>query len=296
MEILNDDELLEEIKKRFNNQKQALLELERMTNKLKDLNQKLEESERLKSHFLSNIRNEIINPFASIMGLSQNILQLGEDNIDKIHNKASMIHYEAFSLDFQLQNIFAAAEIEAGNVQPRYMSVDINQICHSVIDSFKHEFTKRKQVLNYKTHIVDTLFRTDPQKFSIIFANIISNSIKFSHKENIINVEVKIIDELLEISVQDYGVGIDNDFLKTIFDRFKRIDDTINTLNSGHGLGLSVVYAFLELLGGTIRVESSKNVGSTFIITIPNYLNTNEIDDLAIGDKDFLFGTSGEVF
>jgi len=265
MTKLTDNQLLEEIKLRFNNQKQALDKLESLNNELTSLNKRLEESEKLKTHFLSNIRNEIINPFTSILGLSRNILKLGGSDIEKIHNLSKMIYSEAATLDFQLQNIFAAAELEAGTVSPRIVAVNMPNLCNSVLN--------------------------------IILANLLSNSIKFSSKNSEVYFNVKKLKDALEIRIVDEGIGIDKDSINTIFDRFKRLDDAINTLNTGHGLGLSIVYAYLDLLGGTIDVQSDVNKGSEFIITIQEPSDMNNIHDvIALDNNEFLFDSDGEVF
>ena len=89
---------------------------EELSNELKLVNQKLKESEAMKDHFVSNIRNEIINPFSSIIGLSKNIMQAHKEDWTRVITMVTMIHDEAFCLDLQLRNIFMAASIEAGIV------------------------------------------------------------------------------------------------------------------------------------------------------------------------------------
>lgn len=119
MSLQKDEELLEELKKRFENNTRTIEELRNLTEELKQVNKKLEESEALKSHFISNITNEIINPFTSILGLSKTILAVKKEDWKKVISMVSLIHTEAFNLDFQLKNIFVAAKIEAGEIFPR---------------------------------------------------------------------------------------------------------------------------------------------------------------------------------
>ena len=82
---------------------------------IQKVNEKLQDSERFKGHFISNITNEIVNPFSSVLALAENIRHLNESEIGVAHRLADLIYEEAFHLDFQLKNIFAAAMIEAGN-------------------------------------------------------------------------------------------------------------------------------------------------------------------------------------
>lgn len=293
MSIYNDDELLEELKSRFNQQRKSLKELEYLTGKLKELNHKLEESEKLKSHFLSNIRNEIINPFASIIGLSQSIKNIPAEKIEKIHSMSTMIHSEAFALDFQLRNIFSAAEIEAGDLTLQYAILDVNDLCNSIISSFKHEVEKKDLKVNFSSNTSEVPLKTDPDKLKVIISNIFSNAIKYSNKGADIDFTIHSDGAFVVIEIKDYGIGIEEKSQKLIFDRFKRIDDTINSLNIGHGLGLSVVQAYLDLIGGSIDLSSEVNKGSTFAINIVNFEN---VDGEYLGDDDIMFESGGEMF
>ncbi|MFP4048152.1 MAG: hypothetical protein ACLFT4_10400, partial [Bacteroidales bacterium] len=103
-EELTDQELINELKKRFEQNKRSLQEVKQLNDQLKRVNKKLEDSEALKSHFISNITNEIINPFSSIIGLARNIMSLGKADWKQVKSMVSMIYYEAFNLNFQLRN------------------------------------------------------------------------------------------------------------------------------------------------------------------------------------------------
>lgn len=296
MSNLTDDQLLDELRTRFHQQKESLDELERMASELKVLNLKLEESEKLKTHFLSNIRNEIINPFASIIGLSQNIQMLGPDKIQRVKSIASMIHSEALQLDFQLQNIFAAAEIEAGDISPQFMKVDIQSIFTSVLEAYKHEISKKNLEIKVSSNQDEIYFITDAEKLGLIFSNLLSNAIKYSHSEGVIEIEIQEKSSELHFSIKDYGIGIDEQYKKHIFDRFQRINNTINTLNSGHGLGLSIVHSLVEMLGGTIILESKHDKGSKFSVNLSEGFLPQGSEGYAIEGNEFMFENDGEIF
>ena len=285
---LTDEELFNELKKKLTENKKSIDELKELTDQLKDLNRKLEESEKLKSHFLSNIRNEIINPLAAILGLSKNILSFNPDEIDRIKSFAGMIHSEAFTLDFQLQNIFAAAEIEAGESSPSFLNIDINQLVTSVIDLFRTEIERKQINIIIKGNIKELTFVTDPGKLKLIILNLLSNSIKFSNITSKIELLIEKHNSQLIISVKDFGIGIKEVDQSLIFDRFKRINNDINSLNIGHGLGLSIVKALVDLLEGTIEVKSRIREGSLFVVKLPEA----QINDV----NDFLYENDQEVF
>lgn len=269
---MTDDELLKEIKERFENYNKSLKDLENLNNELMLVNQKLEESEKLKSHFISNIRNEIINPFSSIIGLSKQLMNTEPFDKEKVSQYASMIYEEAFELDFQLKNIFAAASIEAGDLVPQVVEIDVPSFFNNAI-KYIEQRAKAKILtikLDFSTSIGSNRFKTDAEKLNIIIMNLLANAIDFSiEKSNEIIVKVNLNTESLMFSVKDFGSGIPKDKQDIIFDRFKRLNMKIHTSNKGYGLGLSITKGFVEILGGHISVESELGKGSTFNIFIP---------------------------
>jgi len=298
MSRLTDKELIEELQRRFEENRKTIQELKELTEELKLVNKKLEESEALKSHFISNITNEIINPFTSILGLSRSILSVKKENWKKVISMVALIHSEAFNLDFQLRNIFLAAKIEAGEIYPEILNVDLKNLVKSVIDSFRIEAKKKNLTFEFNFEIVPEkgdifYFKTDPEKVKLAIANLISNAIKFSYENGKIIVRVWKDEEMVHISVQDFGTGISEANQKIIFDRFKRLDSGINSLNRGHGLGLSINKAVIDLLQGKISIKSEINKGATFTISIPE-AKTN-IAGFSADGNEFLFDTD-EIF
>lgn len=270
--MFTDDQLLRELERRFKQNKESLEELQVLTSQLQDVNKKLEESEALKTHFISNITNEIINPFAAILGLSRSIMDVKKENWDKVISMVQLIHTEAFNLDFQLKNIFAAAKLEAGEWLPEILHVDVVNLVQNTIDAFKYEAAKRR--ISYSIHMAADVpekfyFLTDPEKLKIIISNLVSNAIKFSHSEGEVVVNVGQEDEKLCISVIDFGIGVSKENRKIIFDRFRRIDNGINSINRGHGLGLSINKAIMDLLNGEMEMNSTPGEKTVFTIKIP---------------------------
>jgi signal transduction histidine kinase len=247
------------------------------------VNEKLCDSERLKGHFISNITNEIINPFASILALADNIQHLKEGEMSSAHRMADLIFEEAFHLDFQLQNIFAAAQIEAGKDDVKIVSIGLKNLGEKLQEYFYDQLHKMKiqLVINYPTGITESLkFRSDREKLELIVKNLISNSIKFSFEGSTIHVEFVIENSILSVEVSDYGKGIHPEDRKVIFDRFKQLDEKINSINTGHGLGLSIVLAYVDMLGGKLNLSDNFEGGTRITISIPESLELNDWDDL----------------
>jgi signal transduction histidine kinase len=287
-----DQELIDELQKRFDDNAKTIQELKDLTEELKIVNKKLEESEALKSHFISNITNEIINPFTSILGLSRNILAVKKENWKKVISMVALIHSEAFNLDFQLRNIFLAAKIEAGEIYPEILNVDLKTLVKSIIDAFRIESKKKNIAMEFQFDIKPEkgsifYFKTDPEKVKLAFANLISNAIKFSYNDNKIIIRLWKTNSTVNMMVQDFGTGISEANQKIIFDRFKRLDTGINSLNRGHGLGLSINKAVIDLLQGKIDIKSEINKGAIFTLSIPE-AKTN-IAGFSTDGNEFLF-------
>ncbi len=299
--MLTDEQLLAELEKRFTENKESLIQLQKLTLELKEVNKKLEESEALKTHFISNITNEIINPFAAIIGLSRNILDVKKEDWDKVISMVHLIHSEAFNLDYQLRNIFAAAKLEAGEWIPEITNVDVNQLIKSTTEIFKYEAAKRRISLRYDFTLSPGIeksfyFLTDAEKLKIVISNLLSNAIKYSFEEKEVHIKAWVENEHLVVSVIDYGIGVSKENQKIIFDRFKRLDHGINSINRGHGLGLSVNKAIIDLLEGKLTMESEPNKKTVFTVCIPPGQTQINPDTMASDGNEFLFDNEGELF
>ncbi len=290
MNKLTDKELIDELRVRMAEKTNALQEL-------KLLNLKLEESEKLKSHFISNITNEIVNPFSSILGLSKSILSVDKENWKKVNSMVAMIHSEAFSLDFQLKNIFAAAKIEAGEIYPEIGKVDIDNLVKSVSESFRLEAFKKKIAIEMSFSEDEKIrgFRTDPEKVKLILSNLMNNAIKFSYEESRISVIVQMSEANLVITIYNQGIEISEGYKQFIFDRFKRADAGITSINRGHGLGLSIIRSLLDLLGGDINFKSDNVNGTKFVVILPESEEPDDSFKTSL-NGDELFFEDNQVF
>jgi signal transduction histidine kinase len=249
------------------------------------VNEKLRDSERLKGHFISNITNEIINPFASVLALSASIRQLSGDEIAKAHRMAELIFDEAFHLDFQLKNIFAAAIIEAGNDELKISGFNLKDVLQQILQYFSKQLQDKKITIkvdfeNCPDQLGDFVFTSDREKLEMVLKNLISNSIKFNPEGSSIELVICCSNRSLSVEVSDHGKGIQPEDRKVIFDRFKQLDERINSINTGHGLGLSIVKAYTDLLGGDLRFADNYKGGTRVVVTIPESNNPDDWDDL----------------
>ena len=264
-------------------------ENEILSNHLFEVNEKLRDSEKLKSHFISNITNEIVNPFTGIMALAGNMKKLKEGELRKIHHMADLIFEEASHLDFQLRNIFAVAMIESGNERLNYSKVNILSVIDQVQSYFNHLAEKKgiSLLLHFNPEVKSregVEITADQEKLLMILKNLVNNSIKYSPDDSEIDLTVDLDGEKLKFIISDRGKGIDPSARKIIFDRFKQLDEKINSINTGHGLGLSVVLAYTEMMDGTIEISDNYPGGACVTVNIPGHQ-----DDMCNEINDFLF-------
>lgn len=244
-------------------------EITELKNTIKDLNNKLSESESLKSNFISNIMNEVYNPFSSIISMADNIISLKENNLEKAIPMAEIIYREAAQLDFHLQNIFSAATIEAGLEFLEVSTVNIALLFESALKKFHFDIENKGLIIKSNIEGDSKIsLNTDSKKLSLLLLNLISNSIKYSPEGGEITLGFELIENQLNILVHNQGSGISESELKLIYDRFKRVDITINSVTGGSGLGLSVVKALTELMEGNIKITNDN--GTKVLVCIPN--------------------------
>jgi len=288
---LTDEQLLNELKRRFDENRRTLDSGKKLIDELNAVNAKLLASEDLKSNFLSNIRNEINNPITSILELSKNISE-GNLTEDSVKRFAALIYLEAFDLDFQLKNVFLSAEIEAGESPLSVSSIHISSFIKGIVASFDKKIAKKKIEMTLNLSIEENqIFKTDTEKLHLILSNIIANAVHFNHPGGTIKVDANIDnDEKLVVKIHDSGIGISQENIEKIYDRFHQVEEGSTKTYGGHGLGLCITKSLLEILDGDIKVESKLGEGSLFTITI-NPLQGNEENDVFSSDgNDFLFG------
>lgn len=289
---LSDEELLQELQDRFAEQKNLIATQKKLLGDLENVNKKLIKSERLKSDFLSNIKNEINNPITSMLGLLKVIIK--DPKTERSENLTKLIYKEAYTLNFHLQNVFFAAEIEAGQIVPNNTNVDVNKVVIDQLNSLNEVYQEKDISVDFDSKIKDS-FTVDRTYLDIIVANLISNAIKFSHDGGRIRIHLSLTEtNALRIVIEDFGMGMEPSSIKRAFDRFVQLDAGTTKQFGGHGLGLSVVQSLLEFMDAQIQVDSEPDQGTRIEVVIPEGDQNNE-DDLFDEDDEFLFSDDDNV-
>ena len=215
------------------------------------------------------------------------------DNFDCVEKFliAKIIYKEAFNLDSQLKNIFAAAELEAGEASINIANVDIENLLCGIIDVYKHVAIEKKINIVFSNEILDNehYFKTDAEKLHLVISNLLSNAIEYSPNGSKLEIKTWLENGFLKVSVKDYGIGIRKTDQKKIFDRFTQLDSGVKKEHKGQGLGLSITKQILDLLEGSISVSSMKNKGSIFTISVPESDIIEDQDLFAPDGNELMF-------
>lgn len=267
--------------------KKAEDELKNVHSELHAVNQKLNASEAFKSHFISHISNELINPFTSITGMSKSILSKPEMDPKQVKKMVEYINNEAFYLEFQLKNLFAAAQLEAGEFYPEISEILPLKLIKELSNKFNNEAAKKEIKIKHETYLEsDIHFKSDSEKLNTILSNLISNAINYSYPESEIMIRSSLEEGVLVISVSNSGPKIPENQSESIYDRFTRLNTEINSVNQGSGVGLSICKGLVDILQGKIGFQSIEDQ-MVFSIEIPE--SSVDIESFDLTDDDLFF-------
>jgi len=248
-----------------------------------------EESDRLKSAFLANMSHEIRTPMNGILGFAE-LLKKPDLTGDEQQDYIRIIEKSGARMLNIINDIVDISKIEAGLMKLDMKESNINEQIEYIYTFFKPEVEAKGMKLSSNTHLpaLEATITTDPEKVYAILTNLVKNAIKYTNRGSI---EFGYFRKgnYLEFYVKDTGIGIPKDRQDVIFERFIQADITDKMARQGAGLGLSITRAYVEMLGGKIRVESVEGSGSTFYFTLPyiaHPLNEVASQQFATSDKN----------
>jgi len=241
----------------------------KIENEIEDLKIKLEESNSIKSVFLSNISHELRTPMNAIIGFSDILLHNEQQNKETDRFLKS-INSNAKHLDELLNNILDYSKLESDEFDLLYENFSINDLFEELLDIFEDvNYKKNLNFVNLEfSNNNDKKIISDYLRLKQVLFNIISNSIKFTDN-GYIRISYSINEDFIIFKVEDTGIGIPVDKMCNVFDRFWQCDSTSTKKYKGVGLGLSISKSIIEMLNGKIWVESIINEGSKFYVKIP---------------------------
>lgn len=222
--------------------------------------EKAEESDRLKSAFLSNMSHEIRTPLNAIVGFSGIIADT--DNAEERKAYYSIIEENNERLLQLIGEILDLSKIESGILKFTYSSVILKDLCNEQL--IIQQVSNKQATLIFDNSPEDIVLISDKNRIIQVLSNLINNAIKFTPKGEI-HFGYKSKEKEIEFHVTDTGIGIASDKIDSIFERFVKVD----TYAPGTGLGLAICKGIIQKLGGEISVTSTLGLGTSFVFTLP---------------------------
>ena len=267
--------LLRKAKKAEAAAKLAASDTQKLNDKLEIALKKAEDASLAKTRFLNNMSHDIRTPMNAILGYAQ----LMEDELKGKDLPETSEHLKKLQQSGNLllsiiNNVLDMARIESGRMEIDENYARIENIRQTLFEIFDDEAKKKNLALHYTINVEHEHILTDTTKVKEIFVNILSNAIKYTPSGGsvMINVDELACDEpgymTVRTRVSDTGIGMSPDYMTKIFEAFTREQNTTKSKIAGTGLGMSIVKNYVELLGGTIDIESELGKGSTFTVTL----------------------------
>lgn len=239
-----------------------ITELKETELKLIEAKNKAENLDRLKSAFLANMSHEIRTPLNAIVGFSNLLVETEE--VEERMQYMSIVQENTELLLQLISDILDLSKMESGTFEFVKSDTDVNLLCSEIIRSLQMKVPENVELL-FEDHLPECHVQADKNRLNQVISNFINNSLKFTSQGKISLGYYLQEDGYLRFYVRDTGMGIPQDKVNTVFDRFVKL----NTFIHGTGLGLSICKSLVEQMGGKIGVESTEGVGSCFWFTYP---------------------------
>lgn len=256
-------------------------QIEKMKNKVEEdktlINETIK-SNQLITEFFANISHELRTPLNVMLSALQT-LQLEEKNnghekmMEKRNKYLKIINQNCYRLLKLISNLIDISKIESGYTKPNIQNYNIVSVVEDITLSVAEYIQNKGIELIFDTNVEEKIIACDSDNIERIMLNLLSNAVKFSNSGDKIIVEVIDKKDDIEISVKDTGIGIPEDKLQLIFERFRQVDDSLAKAKEGSGIGLSLVKALVEMHEGKIDVRSTLGKGSEFIVSLPAKTN-----------------------
>ncbi|MBD2594540.1 PAS domain-containing protein [Nostoc spongiaeforme FACHB-130] len=245
-----------------------------------------EASNRTKDEFLSLLSHELRNPLHNILGWSD-LLQKQNFDTAQMNRAIDMIQRSAKAQVQMIEDLLDISRITTGKLHLNIYPIDLRFVIEAALEIVR--LSAEAKNIQIECHLQPMIRKVlgDGARLQQVIWNLLSNAIKFTPAEGSVVITLEEVNSQAQIRVSDTGIGIPNDFLPYVFDRFRQADSSKTRANQGLGIGLSLVRYLVELHGGTVQAESpGVGLGTTIIVKLP--LNSNLEEDVSSADPEVI--------
>lgn len=267
-------------------QKNLETKVEERTREYKEQKILAEQAGEAKEEFLANMSHELRTPLNSIIGLTKIITNDGDLNNEQ-SEMLSIIEKASDNLLQTVNDILDISKIESGNIELESKTFSLSGLLHSIVDQCKPLASQQGLLVQHNLNDLEDVFiKSDEHRIMRIITNLTSNAIKYTNHGQI-DIEFGAKDDggvfiNFVCSIKDTGIGIPEDKLDKIFDKFTQAKESTERLYGGTGLGLSITKQLVELMGGEITVKSKVGVGSVFTVQLPFKKSHKDEEDIYV--------------
>jgi two-component system phosphate regulon sensor histidine kinase PhoR len=227
----------------------------------------VERVEKTRRDFIANVSHELRTPLTSIQGYAETLLDI-ENHESGTHEFLEIIRKNAARMSRLTEDLLTLARVESGEQRFRIQEIPASQLIREAQQYFSEMANLQGSELSIELE-KDATVKADPEAVHQVFSNLISNAVKYCPPGTPIVIGAREYEEGVEFFVRDSGPGIPSEHLSRLFQRFYRVDKARSRESGGTGLGLAIVKHIVIAHGGSVRVESELNHGSTFFFSLP---------------------------
>jgi two-component system phosphate regulon sensor histidine kinase PhoR len=227
----------------------------------------------MRKDFVANVSHELKTPVTSIKGFSETLLDGAMNNQDTLEAFLSIIYKESERMQSLIQDLLDFSKIEQQEFKLNIQDFDLYELINEVITMLDKKAKSKDIRLELQFQREELYIQGDHDRLKQVFINLISNAILYTPPRGYVIVSLFDYDKTVKIHVKDTGVGIKQEEIPRIFERFYRVDRARSRDSGGTGLGLAIVKHLVEAHHGNISVRSTLGKGSEFIIELHKYMN-----------------------
>lgn len=229
----------------------------------------LKKLEQVKIDFVANVSHELRTPLTNVKGYIETLKNGAINDLKVAKEFLEILDQQTDKINNIINDLLLLSHLESGEANISLTAVDVSEVVRKVFESFRDRIEEKKLKLNIKIPSQLSPVKANRNYLEQVFNNLLDNAIKFTPAGGEINISARSLGNKVEMEVKDNGIGISQDDLERVFERFYQVDKERSPENKGTGLGLSIVKHIIRIFGGQIDVESELGKGTRFYFTLP---------------------------